>query len=155
MKKHRIITIVLSIINLILALYLLVEFQVLKIGPDFGLERISKTQLNSMHLYANIQNYFLRFLFVLSILVVIAVPAKRNWGRVLALLQCVLFAVFGIYVLQDIFRYFSYWDILSCVVTIQDFWVGIFCIVFSLTEWIYLTRPNVKALFKPVHSQAH
>ncbi len=146
MKKHRVITVVLAIFNLVLALYLLDEFQW---HLRAGAIEIPKEQWTFLPLPVNIHNGFLILLLVLSVTVVIGIIVKRNWGRMLALFQCVLFIVFGVYLFWIIFRYITHWgDPLGSVFLYEELWAGILWIMYSIAEWIYLTRPNVRAIFK-------
>ena len=156
MKKHRIITIVLSVINLLVAWYGWVECQMNDMGIDSGVKRMSQAQINAIRLKNGIHDGFCIFLLILSVAVLTGLAVRGNWGRILALLQCALFVVIGVYLLWGLFNYFSFWEVpLSFVFAIQDLWWGLFLIGGSIAQWIYLTRPNVKAIFKPVHSQAH
>ena len=154
MKKHHTITIVLSVINLLVALYIWAECQMNNMGIDSRVKRMSQAQISAIRLKDDIHDGFCIFLLILSVAALIGIAVRGNWGRILALLQCILFVVFSVYLLWGMFNYFSFWDVpLSFVFAIQDFWWGLFLIGGSVAQWIYLTRPNVKAIFKPSNDQ--
>ncbi len=152
MKKHRVTTVVLSMLNLMLAWYLDVEFQFLW-GIDLP-SGITQAELNSLRLQSNIHNTFLASLMVLSMLVVIGIVVRRNWGRILAFTQCVIFIMFSVYIItlavsDSIRGDYS----LTSVLSYPPYMVLFFCIGYSVSEWIYLTRPSVREIFKPLQRQ--
>jgi hypothetical protein len=146
MKKHRVISVVLAIVNLILALFLWINFN-FAWGPN--LPSLTQKQNEAERLLSSLNINFLSFLLAVSFAFVIGIIIKRNWGRTLALTQCIFFVSFSVYCLALVFSPSVQANFpLTFFLSHRILGVGIFCIVYSITEWIYLTPRSVKAIYK-------
>ena len=152
MEKHRLVTMVLAIVNLILALFLWVKFN-FAWGPD--LPSLTQKQGEAERLLSSLNTTFLSFLMAISFAVVIGMIIKRNWGRALALIQYTLFLCFSVYFLIIVFCPSIQANFpLTFFLSHRILWVSIFCIIYSIAGWIYLTRSSVKAIYKSTTKQA-